>query len=279
MRALLEQAARECVLGDRPVRLKVCVEPGDLQTTGDPERLHQVVANLLDNAVRHSPPEGRVWLSAHAATAGRTTIVVADEGPGIPPEEAERVFERFHRTDAARATRDGGTGLGLAIARWIVDAHGGAIRAEAREPQRLPDGRGAAHVTAGTPHADRARRHRRDRRCPARGPARRASASLGRRDRAARRRRRVPRGATPGPSPGGCCAAALAAVATLRAAGWVVWPSLVASPPRSARSAAAGGAALVARSRPGSAALGADRPWCSSSLPARGATARDCGSR
>jgi signal transduction histidine kinase len=135
MRTLLEQAARECELGDRPIRLKVCVEPGDLHTTGDPERLHQVVANLLDNAVRHSPPEGRVWLSAHAATAGRTTIVVADEGPGIPPDDAERVFERFHRTDAARATRDGGTGLGLAIARWIVDAHGGAIRAEAREPR------------------------------------------------------------------------------------------------------------------------------------------------
>jgi signal transduction histidine kinase len=134
VRELLEQAARECELGDRPVRLKVCVEPGDLETTGDPERLHQVVANLLDNAVRHSPPEGRVWLSAHAATNGHTTIVVSDEGPGIPPEEAERVFERFHRTDAARATRDGGTGLGLAIARWIVDAHGGAIRAETREP-------------------------------------------------------------------------------------------------------------------------------------------------
>jgi signal transduction histidine kinase len=117
------------------VRLKVCVEPGDLLTTGDPERLHQVVANLLDNAVRHSPPEGRVWLSAHAATDGRTTIVVADEGPGIPLAEAERVFERFHRTDAARATRDGGTGLGLAIARWIVDAHGGAIRVEPREPR------------------------------------------------------------------------------------------------------------------------------------------------
>ena len=75
-----------------------------------------------------------MWLSAHAATAGLTTIVVADEGPGIPPDEVERVFERFHRVDAARATRDGGTGLGLAIARWIVDAHGGVIRAEPREP-------------------------------------------------------------------------------------------------------------------------------------------------
>src|SRR3954447_2567144 len=68
VRTLLEQAARESALGDRPVRLKVRVEPGNLVTTGDPERLHQVVANLLDNAVRHSPPEGRVWLSAHAAT-------------------------------------------------------------------------------------------------------------------------------------------------------------------------------------------------------------------
>jgi signal transduction histidine kinase len=126
-RALLEQAAREYSLGDRPVRLKVCVEPGDLQASGDPERLHQVVANLLDNAVRHSPPDGRVWLSAHAATAGRTTFIVSDEGPGIPPDDVERVFERFHRTD-------GGTGLGLAIARWIVDAHGGAIRVEPREP-------------------------------------------------------------------------------------------------------------------------------------------------
>jgi signal transduction histidine kinase len=134
VRELLEQAVRECALGDRLVRLKVCVEPGDLETTGDPERLHQVVANLLDNAVRHSPPEGRVWLSAHAATAGRTTIVVADEGPGIPPADVERVFDRFHRADAARAARDGGTGLGLSIARWIVDAHGGAIRAEGREP-------------------------------------------------------------------------------------------------------------------------------------------------
>jgi signal transduction histidine kinase len=134
VRGLLEQAARECALSDRPVRLKVAVQPGDLETTGDPERLHQVVANLLDNAIRHSPPDGRIWLSAHAATAGRTTILVADEGPGIPADETDRVFERFHRIDAARTAREGGTGLGLAIARWIVDAHGGAIRAEGRDP-------------------------------------------------------------------------------------------------------------------------------------------------
>ncbi len=138
VRPLLEQATRECELGEaflaRPVWLRVCVQPGDLRATGDSERMHQVVANLLDNAVRHSPADGRVWLSAHAAKAGVTTIEVADEGPGIPADEAERVFERFHRVDAARAARDGGTGLGLAIARWIVDAHGGTISVRGREP-------------------------------------------------------------------------------------------------------------------------------------------------
>ncbi len=123
---------------EHPVWLRVDVQPGDLRAVGDPERMHQVVANLLDNAVRHSPHDGRVWLSAHAATDGVTTIEVADEGPGIPAGEAERVFERFHRVDAARAARDGGTGLGLAISRWIVDAHGGTIRVREREPARLP---------------------------------------------------------------------------------------------------------------------------------------------
>jgi signal transduction histidine kinase len=135
VRPLLEQALAECSLGEPEggVRLRVCVQPGDLAAHGDPERVHQVVANLLDNAVRHSPPDGRVWLSAHADGAV-TAIAVADEGPGIPADEAERVFERFYRTDGARSAREGGTGLGLAIARWIVDAHGGAIRAESRDP-------------------------------------------------------------------------------------------------------------------------------------------------
>jgi len=128
VRPLLEQVTRERELDPAgAVRLRVCVEPGDLEATGDPERVHQVVANLLDNAVRHSPHDGRVWLSAHAGDAG-AVIAVADEGPGIPDGQAERVFERFERGGS------GGTGLGLAIARWIVEAHGGAIRAERRDP-------------------------------------------------------------------------------------------------------------------------------------------------
>ena len=134
MRELLEQATRECELGDRPVRLKVCVQPGDLRATGDPERMHQVVANLLDNAVRHSPPDGRVWLSAHAGRRPHPDRGLRRGARASRPHEAERVFERFYRADAAR--NGGGSGLGLAIARWIVDAHGGAIRAEGRATRR-----------------------------------------------------------------------------------------------------------------------------------------------
>ena len=122
------------------MRLRIEVDPVGLEATGDPERLQQVVANLLDNAVRHSPPEGRVSLVAYNG-GPTTTIAVEDDGPGIPPEDAQRVFERFYRSDAARSSKDGGSGLGLAIARWIVDAHGGSIRAEQR-----PDGQGARIV-------------------------------------------------------------------------------------------------------------------------------------
>jgi signal transduction histidine kinase len=135
VRPLLERALEECALGERrAVRLRVSVQPGDLAAHGDPERVHQVVANLLDNAVRHSPEEGRVWLSAHSTDSGAIRIAVDDEGAGIAPEEAERVFERFYRTDGGRAARDGGSGLGLAIARSIADAHGGALHAEPRHP-------------------------------------------------------------------------------------------------------------------------------------------------
>jgi signal transduction histidine kinase len=130
---LLTHAVREQQLQGAPVTVDVLVEPADLTAAGDPERVHQVVANLLENAVRFTPSGGQVDVRARR-TADGVVIEVTDEGPGIPDDERARVFERFYRADAARATHDGGAGLGLAIARWIVDLHGGDIHPEPREP-------------------------------------------------------------------------------------------------------------------------------------------------
>jgi signal transduction histidine kinase len=85
--------------------------------------LHQVFANLLDNAVRHSPPGGTVLVRAERHE-DHVLLAVADEGDGIPLTERTRVFERFTRGERAE---DGGTGLGLAIARWVVQLHKGTI--------------------------------------------------------------------------------------------------------------------------------------------------------
>jgi signal transduction histidine kinase len=100
---------------------------GTLQA--DPERLHQVLRNLIRNAVAATHPRDsiHVTLTAHGATL---EFAVSDTGPGIPADELERVFDRFHRTDAARDRGHGGTGLGLAIAQALVQAHGGQIAAE-----------------------------------------------------------------------------------------------------------------------------------------------------
>ncbi len=130
---VLTHAVRESRLHAPEVQMRVDVEPAELAADGDPERVHQVVANLLENAVRHSPRGGTVEVHARRGRSG-VTIEVCDEGPGIPEGEANRVFERFYRADAARASTDGGAGLGLAIAQWIVDLHGGEIHPERREP-------------------------------------------------------------------------------------------------------------------------------------------------
>jgi signal transduction histidine kinase len=133
VRPVLEDAADESRLHAPHVQVSVSVDEPGLVADGDPERVHQVVANLLENAIRHSPAGGKVEVRAHPEK-GRVAIEVLDEGPGIPEEEASRVFERFYRADTARSSSAGGAGLGLAIARWIVDLHGGDIRAERRAP-------------------------------------------------------------------------------------------------------------------------------------------------
>jgi len=99
------------------------VSAPDVVVPGDRERLHQVFANLLDNAARHSPPGGTVTIRA-TEQGDRLLLAVTDEGEGIPRADRERVFERFTRGERAG---DGGTGLGLAIARWVVQLHHGTI--------------------------------------------------------------------------------------------------------------------------------------------------------
>jgi signal transduction histidine kinase len=104
--------------------------PDDLPALdADEERLHQVLFNLVDNAVRFTPPGGEVTIAAGRRN-GSVEISVADTGVGIPAEHLPRLFERFYRVDPARSREDGGTGIGLAIARSVVEAHGGHIRAE-----------------------------------------------------------------------------------------------------------------------------------------------------
>ncbi len=100
----------------------------------DPDRLTQVLRNLVRNAVTHTREQDRIEVSSRARS-NRLEITVSDTGSGIPADELERIFERFHRVDGSRSRDRGGTGLGLAIARAIVDAHGGSISVES-EPGR-----------------------------------------------------------------------------------------------------------------------------------------------
>ena len=107
----------------REVGFVVDVRPPGATVRADRARLHQVLANLLDNAVRHGPPGGTVSVLARRV-GEQMEIDVRDEGPGIAAADRERVFDRFTRGERAVG---GGTGLGLAIARWAVDLHGGRI--------------------------------------------------------------------------------------------------------------------------------------------------------
>ena len=92
--------------------------------------LRQGITNLLHNAIKFTPPKGRIRVAATATASGDAAIEVQDSGPGIPAADQQRVFERFYRVDRARSSDTGGTGLGLAIARWAVEASGGRIELE-----------------------------------------------------------------------------------------------------------------------------------------------------
>jgi len=117
------------VAADRGITLDLKTADGLPSVRMDPERMAQVLGNLLDNGLRHTPAGGRVAVNV-AHRDGEVTVTVTDTGPGVPPEHRPHLFERFWRGDPSRSRRTGGSGLGLAIARRIVEAHGGRIWAE-----------------------------------------------------------------------------------------------------------------------------------------------------
>ena len=99
----------------------------ELTATADSNRLEQVLANLVDNAIKYGRAQGHVTVGGNKLDDGRLEIFVQDDGPGIPAESLDRVFERFYRVDKARSRDQGGTGLGLSIVKHIVQAHGGEV--------------------------------------------------------------------------------------------------------------------------------------------------------
>jgi two-component system sensor histidine kinase BaeS len=116
----------------RGVAVQVAGSPGLPRVQADPDRLAQVLVNLLDNAIKYSPAGGVVTVRVDRQ-GERVQVQVQDQGPGIPAGELDRVGERFYRTDKARSRAEGGSGLGLSIARALVEAHRGELRIESRE--------------------------------------------------------------------------------------------------------------------------------------------------
>jgi signal transduction histidine kinase len=108
--------------------------PTGLTALADPDRLAQVLANLLSNAVRYTASGGTVTVRAERRP-GDILISVANTGEGIPPDELERVFERFYRVEKSRDRARGGAGIGLAIVKQLVEQSGGRVGAESRDGQ------------------------------------------------------------------------------------------------------------------------------------------------
>lgn len=142
----LEQAQR--VRAERLVSVDT-TEVSAAQVLGDAQQLARAVANLVDNAVRHATASVGISVAEHD---GRAVVAVSDDGPGIPPDQRERVFERFTRIDPARTGASGGSGLGLPIARDIVERHGGTLRVDGTSANgtrlviELPLAAAASHV-------------------------------------------------------------------------------------------------------------------------------------
>src|SRR5262249_12454665 len=109
----------------RDLRLD-CLPSPDVQYCGDEHLMRRLILNLLDNAIRYTPPGGRITAALEITDSG-IRLRIADTGIGIPSDHVKRVFDRFYRTDEARSRAAGGFGLGLSIVKWIAEAHRGAV--------------------------------------------------------------------------------------------------------------------------------------------------------
>ncbi len=136
--ALLKQvqAAYRHPAEKKEVTLQVEAEPDVPDISVDPDRIFQVLANLVSNAIRHTRAGGAVTMSSKLYTANKIQFTVSDTGSGIPAEDLPRIFDRFYRVDDSRHGGEGESGLGLAIAKSIVEMHGGSIRAASDGPGR-----------------------------------------------------------------------------------------------------------------------------------------------
>ncbi len=126
LQELIETTLAEARHGKEDAQVTVAIAEQTRHIHGDAHHLHRLLVNLLENALRHTPPAGQVTISV-ARIDDALRLTVADTGEGIAPEHLPHLCERFYRADAARARRNGGTGLGLAICRGIIDAHGGTL--------------------------------------------------------------------------------------------------------------------------------------------------------
>lgn len=130
LRELVETALADSQSAKDTRAVQFHVDISDLQVNVDVDRLHQVLGNLIANAIKYGRDRGQVTVTARALSGNLVEVCVRDDGPGIPSESLDRIFERFYRVDKARSRNQGGTGLGLSIVKHIIQSHGGRVWAE-----------------------------------------------------------------------------------------------------------------------------------------------------
>jgi len=130
LRSLVERVLEDFKTQAESRRVELKNDVPDLTARGDSDRLQQVLGNLIGNALKYGRNGGHINVSGHLLNGSSIELCVKDDGPGIPTESLERIFERFYRVDKARSREQGGTGLGLSIVKHIVQSHGGKVWAK-----------------------------------------------------------------------------------------------------------------------------------------------------